>query len=647
MDSSQKVENEPSASESQAEEIITAELIDDIPLAPEAPASIHIPPQMGYSTPDNTKDSCDMYPFMTGTQPVVQQNGFNANQTTPIYPYKTKSNWLENAFERFFSWPKFLPVRISEVLSVVIGVILVDFFCFQSTWELVNFQTYSLNNSLPSSVFIFGHTAYAIFLLAMSFLVWISAGDKSFSKTRLFLTILVWIAAAKYCYSGTPKTGLCAFFLLILLAGIGTKSRLGLVETPRYIMDSLLIGGRRIAAYIQSLFSGLLGIKIGGFAEFLFPLLAVITFGVIFILASPDLQRLWVQFSQWLNHFLENLPTIGRVFIWFVAFWTMAGLFAFRTFNSDNQGEEEESDNAQAISLPQINSPYYAVCRNTLVAVSLLFAFYLGHEIRTFIQNDFPEGFDYAAYSHQGAAWLTFALLLSTLTLGLIFQPGLQNDPRADKIRCWAGFWTLENFLLAAAVYYRLWLYIAENGLTSLRVVGLFGTTAVVAGLVCTLYWFQNNKSFSWLINRYAQTVVLLVICYCILPVHAVVHQYNCQRILSGDYAPSLHISHQQIPLEGWLQLFPLLSSDNPVIRDGVAGMIYEKNERLTLIQSKLKTTVGKKNWDTEQWRYYNFVQSEFSKQYAHYQKQLDSFSDSDKREAAISEFKKQSHDWY
>ncbi len=226
-------------------------------------------------------------------------------------------------------------------------------------------------------------------------------------------------------------------------------------------------------------------------------------------------------------------------------------------------------------------SPWYATCRNTLAAVSVLFAIYLVFEFNTLWFRQFPVGFCYSGYAHQGAAWLTIALALATVVLSVVFQDEILRDPNVRKLRNLAWIWSMENFLLAVAVYHRLHIYIGFNGLTRMRIVGLFGMSAVVVGFLLVLWKIAFNRSFLWLVHRHAWTLAMAIYLFVLTPVDAIVVSYNVRRVLAGDPAPSVQISVHEINSEGVSLLLPLLQSENKVIREGVRAMLADFDDQL------------------------------------------------------------------
>ena len=97
--------------------------------------------------------------------------------------------------------------------------------------------------------------------------------------------------------------------------------------------------------------------------------------------------------------------------------------------------------------------------------------------------------------------------------------------------------------LLAIAVYHRLYIYIGFNGMTRMRMVGIFGISAVLVGFLLVLWKIARNRGFLWLLHRHLWTVAMAVYVYSVIPVDVVVVQYNVHRILAGDPAQSVQIS--------------------------------------------------------------------------------------------------------
>jgi hypothetical protein len=316
--------------------------------------------------------------------------------------------------------------------------------------------------------------------------------------------------------------------------------------------------------------------------SFVLPLATCAVFALVFICANPDLAKLLGAslqdaldaMRQWLLHWS---PNVVEILVWIAALWLGVGLLRP---NAATTTRDDAADHPIAMA----EADAYPAIRNTLATVIVLFAVYLAFEFNTLWFRVFPEGFYYSGYAHDGAAWLTVALILATLVLSVFFRGGVLCDPRLPKLRRWAWIWSLENLVLAMAVYHRLFIYVGFNGMTRMRMVGLFGISAVVVGFVLVVWKITHNRRFLWLVQRQLWTLALAVYLFALTPVDAVVIRYNVHRIMAGDPAPSVQISVHPIDSEGVAHLLPLTHCDDAVIREGVAAMLANRQTKLRVL---------------------------------------------------------------
>ena len=161
--------------------------------------------------------------------------------------------------------------------------------------------------------------------------------------------------------------------------------------------------------------------------------------------------------------------------------------------------------------------------------------------------------------------------------LSLIFRGTILTDPRLSRLRTLSWIWSIENLLLAIAVFNRVSIYIGFNGMTRMRVVGMFGVASVVVGFLLVLRKIACNHGFTWLIRRQLWTVAFALFLYAVLPVDSFVNQFNVKRIMAGDPRPSVQISWHPTSDEGFLRLLPLVDCNDVIIKDGIRGMLDEK----------------------------------------------------------------------
>jgi hypothetical protein len=183
------------------------------------------------------------------------------------------------------------------------------------------------------------------------------------------------------------------------------------------------------------------------------------------------------------------------------------------------------------------------------------------------------------------------------VVLSLVFRGEVLRDERLPRLKRLAWLWSLENMLLAVAVYHRLFIYIGFNGMTRMRTVGLFGMTAVVAGFVLVLWKIAHDRDFVWLMRRHLWALGITIYLFALTPVDTLVVSYNVRRILAGDPAPSVQISVHPISSEGVLLLQPLLHCRDKIIREGVHAMLAQRLDEA----ERLMTRRRELGWTTFQ----------------------------------------------
>ena len=373
------------------------------------------------------------------------------------------------------------------------------------------------------------------------------------------------------------------------------------------------------------------------------PLGAFLAFGMLFLLANPDLMSFFGDRMQWLSTavrdwFVLHGPRATEVLFWIAVIWISAGAlcplmkeaFLEEKPSRDREGQTTDEDIPPAL--------LYAPFRNMLLTVIALFAAYLMFEYKTLWFRVFPEGFHYSGYAHEGAFWLTVALGLATVILSLVFRGSILKDWRQPHLRHLAWIWSAENFLLAAAVYHRLLIYVGFNGMTRMRVVGFLGISAVVVGFILVLRKIATDRDFVWLIRRQMWALCVAVFLYAVMPVDVIVMRYNTRRIMNGDPAPCVQISVHPIDPDGIIQLMPLLDCENATIRKGLHALLAKRlvNGRTHV---KLREQDG---WTAFQWADHLMLQKLESAA-----SRLANYQESNKRERVLEEFHDYAYQWY
>ena len=454
--------------------------------------------------------------------------------------------------------PEFPAVRALELFAVIASVVICDLTIYRGE----------------------GYFGLAALFLALPVFLALGSPIRSWNWSLLVMIALQGGVIARLAWCGSPGAVVIGIACLIGYA-------MCLAGLPPYItrvlgFASLLIaaGHRGLNQYASQFASKSRWIPgMGLFLSIGFPLLALVVFGTLFILANPDLVKsVGVQFEQFVNlltEWLEHFSLLEFPFC-LAAGWLIVGLLR------PDRREPEEWVVMVDADLPG-PAPLYEAFRNTLVMVVGLFTVYLVFEFKTLWFREFPKGFHYSGYAHQGAAWLTVALALATALLSMIFQGRILLDERLGRLRTLAWVWSFLNLLLAFAVFHRLWIYVGFNGMTRMRTVGWLGIGSVVVGFLLVVIKIAKQKDFRWLLRRELWTVSFAAYLYFVLPVDRWITQFNVRQVLAGNLAPSVQISEHPLSAEGYLQLEPLRQCTDDTIRKGIIAMLeqwqYESGE--------------------------------------------------------------------
>jgi hypothetical protein len=488
-----------------------------------------------------------------------------------------------------------------------------------------------------------GFAGYSAFYVAAALLLLFGTAKPRPRLGSLVIGLLLLALAARMVWLGYAFLHVVGVALLVALTVSFAGRRAFVLDVIAHGMQAVIAGVPALAGLRHS------GGKVGmirpslAWLAVVLPVAGVLGFGTIFILANPDVatfvgERIrygWNATFEWLADFS---PEASEVVAWLFVGIAVAGLLrplvrthllAWLAVPSVATFDEDE---------PLFDAPLYAACRNTLVALIGLFAVYLVFEFKTLWFKVFPKGFYYAGYAHEGAAWLTVALALTTLVLSGIFRGGMLRDPRIGRLKRLAWIWSALNLLLALAVYHRMSIYIDFNGMTRMRTVGLFGITAVVIGFLLCVWKIARDRDFAWLIERQLWTVSIAGAILAILPIDPLIHTYNVRRILAGELAPAVQITEHDVDSGGVLVLQPLLRSDNEPIREGIRALLADRAARLQAEHVK-RERLG--------WTAYQAADERLLKDLLARPEAWSAYIDADERNAAWTRFKTYAYQWY
>ncbi|MDR1963354.1 MAG: DUF4173 domain-containing protein [Planctomycetaceae bacterium] len=523
------------------------------------------------------------------------------------------------------------PVLWRELAAVLGGVVLVDVTLYHGA----------------------GFAGIAAMLFGWSLLFWLGVSKPSVSGKILLIFALLFVTAVKLIWCGFFSTAVAGFVLLFFFGMVQTGRRLSFAPIIDYFFQIIFGSIEGFTNYRKFFVKRGVRIPSGTWLAVGLPLLAVVIFGTIFVAANPSLvdlcQRLFDKFIESFWNISNIFPAWTQVFCWFLAAWILTGMIRplqdiFILFEREVIGAFKHKfslDSEQTATTP-IHSPYYVGYRNMLFAVIVLFMVYLVFEFKTLWFRDFPAGFCYSDYSHHGAAWLVVGLALSTVILSMVFTTEMYRDPRIATLRRLAWIWSILNFVLALAVYNRLFLYINFNGMTRMRVIGLLGMTAVLLGFIMVVRKITEQRSFGWLLTRFAWTVLVMVFLDFVLPVDWLVHRYNVARILKGDYAPAVQISVHPCSNEGYLTFLPLATDcQDEVIRNGIRALLLQKFAELDC-QNDSRQPNGKYFWTK-----YQLADQILFRQLNTHRKHLENSDSGSDPDQLIRHFKDYVYQWY
>lgn len=301
------------------------------------------------------------------------------------------------------------------------------------------------------------------------------------------------------------------------------------------------------------------------------PVALVLVFLGIFALANPVVAHAIDVALHAVSRVIE-LPSIGQVVFWGVTFVAGVALVrpARRFAKVPAWTAAEEATEAALL-----------VARNALLGLDVLFLGYNALDARYLWTGTAPAGMSTQHYAHEGAFWLTIALVLLTGVVSVMFRGALATDTRARGARILAFVWIAQGFVLALGTYRRIAIHIARSGLSDLRIVGILGTTLVVAGLAFVAWRLYHQRDLRWLVRRQLDAFAIAAALYVAMPTHLVSARVNVARALGGETRPLLHAFRQTRETESVTTYVALLDHPDPVVREGIAALLLEGHRTL------------------------------------------------------------------
>lgn len=323
------------------------------------------------------------------------------------------------------------------------------------------------------------------------------------------------------------------------------------------------------------------------------PLAVSILFLVIFSAANPVVadafSRVWSRLGDWLSN-LGDYLSFWRAMFWLGSALVFAALIRplIRSVAIDKlmsldlnlvprDIEEEDRVNFQAAFM-------------TLVCVNVVFLGYNAMDsVYLYFKATLPAGIYWTAYTHQGCGWLTLALLVSSVVLGVVFWGQHNFHPRSGQLKLLAYIWIAQNAVLAVGTLRRIGMYIDFSGLTHLLLTGIYGAVLVMAGIVIMAIKVRDNRNAVWMLRRYVAAFAVAITVLALTPQGVVCARYNVARVLEHKPHAMWPLVLKDLQPDALPYLIPLLDYTDPgenkakekLVREGVAAILGMKLAKL------------------------------------------------------------------
>jgi hypothetical protein len=424
-----------------------------------------------------------------------------------------------------------------------------------------------------------GGAGLAAFFVGVPVLLVAASRTRRLGARLLVVTLLCLAVAAQSIWAFTFR-GIAAGMLLLVAFAITLRGATSFV--PELVVSSI---ASALGSFAQLWSFGASAIRLTRpsrlarvrWLAFFVPLGLVVLFGAVFAAANPVVHR-------WVGAAIAHLPSLA----WFPSplrflFWGACALAAAGLLRPVCRAlpslEARLGDDATSFAPDGASVTHLSIARNVMLAMNALFLVYNALDVVYLWAGHTPEGVSHTDYAHGGAAWLTVALVLSTIVLGAIFRGRLRHDPRARLAYDLSYVWAAQNFVLAAGTLRRIQMYVAYSGLTDLRIFGIFGTALSTAGLAIIVVAVARRRSMLWVVRRTLDAFVVAVALYVVTPTDLLALRYNVARIQADQYRPLLHLFQQPIANGTEPELLPLLDHPDPIVREGVAELLAQRSE--------------------------------------------------------------------
>lgn len=210
----------------------------------------------------------------------------------------------------------------------------------------------------------------------------------------------------------------------------------------------------------------------------------------------------------------------------------------------------------------------------TLVLQNALFAVYNSIDAVFLGARVAPPGMTLQKYAHDGAFWLTVTLVFVT-AVAYAFRHAARTGPAL--VRKLMNAWIAQGLVLGTNVFFRLTLHVKTSGLSDARFVGAFGAAAVVCGMTAVWWAIRRGHSRAWILRAQGTIFAAAVTLYALVPTHWLSAAWDVHAIRRGDRLPLVHARELSTKAESVPQLLALLDDDDPIVREGIAGLLVRQ----------------------------------------------------------------------
>ena len=420
----------------------------------------------------------------------------------------------------------------------------------------------------------------AAFFVAVPVLLLAAARARRLTVRLGAIGAMLAMVAARCAFApsaGTVLLGLLGVFTL----AITMRSRSAfLTDVASSFASTFATVPQRLEAFASGLKKHFASTRDGkrSVAHFAIPAGLVATFVTLFAFANPLVAR-------WLGGLTQvfGVPSPGRVVTWFCLLFG-AILLARPAFRRSAAREDADTTG-------ETTQGALAIARNALIPLNAVFFIYNALDATYLWAGSPPPGVSERQYAHEGAAWLTATLALLTVVVGVMFRGALAHDARAKLARILAFGWLAQGIVLALGTFRRMSIHITTSGLSNVRILGMFGTAVVVAGLVMVGMKLFKRHTFVWLLRRQLDALVVALLGFALLPTHLLSARINVSRVMEHEYQALVNVEEQAQETESAAALLPLLDHDDERIRRGVAALLLNERDAVR------RTVKAKHGW--------------------------------------------------